>query len=107
MEKAIKKSRIPQSDSIQELAEFWDTHDSTDFEDELEEVTEPVFVRRGPIQVHLGSDEAQAVEQIARAEGVSPEEVVRAWVLQELAQRRDPRPRKQRAKARRHRPTKK
>jgi hypothetical protein len=22
---------------------FWDTHDLTDFEDELEEVTEPVF----------------------------------------------------------------
>jgi len=31
-------------DSIEKLAEFWDTHDLTDFEDELEEVTEPVFV---------------------------------------------------------------
>jgi CopG antitoxin of type II toxin-antitoxin system len=107
MEKSIKKSRIPQTDSIQELAEFWDTHDSTDFEDELEEVTEPVFERRGPIKVHLGSDEAEAVEQIARAEGVSEEELVRAWVLQELAHRKGPRSRKQRAVTPRRRPTKK
>ena len=34
---------IPKTDSIQELAHFWDTHDLTDFEDELEEVSEPVF----------------------------------------------------------------
>ena len=30
---------------LEELAEFWDTHDITDFEDELEEVKEPVFER--------------------------------------------------------------
>jgi hypothetical protein len=107
MEKAIrKKSRIPQTDSIQKLAEFWDTHDSTDFEDELEEVTEPVFVRGAPIKVQLGSDEAEAVSQIARAEGVSQEELVRGWVLEGLAQRKGLRPRKQPANAPRRRPTK-
>ena len=47
----MKKSRIPQTDSIKELAEFWDTHDFTDFEDELEEVTEPVFAERGAVTV--------------------------------------------------------
>ncbi len=41
----MKESKLPKTDSIQELAEFWDTHDLTDFEDELEEVIEPVFVR--------------------------------------------------------------
>ncbi len=42
----MKKSIIPKTDSIQELAEFWDTHDLTDFEEELVEVEEPVF---GPV----------------------------------------------------------
>lgn len=41
----MKTSKLPRTDSIQELARFWDTHDLTDFDDELEEVTEPVFVR--------------------------------------------------------------
>ena len=32
----IKQASIPQTDSIEELAKFWDTHDVTDFEDALE-----------------------------------------------------------------------
>lgn len=44
---------MPKSDSMQELAEFWDSHDLTDFEDELEEVAEPAFVRRKPIEPKL------------------------------------------------------
>ena len=42
--------RLPQTDSIQELARFWDTHDLTDFEDQLEEVAEPVFERQTVIE---------------------------------------------------------
>lgn len=38
---------IPETDSIEALAEFWDTHDVTDLEDDLEEVNVRVFVR-GP-----------------------------------------------------------
>ncbi len=39
----MKPKKIPQTDSTRELAEFWDTHDLTDFEDELEEVHEPAL----------------------------------------------------------------
>ncbi len=44
----MRNQQIPETDSIEELAAFWDTHDLTDFEDQLEEVTEPVFVRGKP-----------------------------------------------------------
>ena len=83
----MRKSKLPRIDSIKKLAEFWDTHDLTDFEDELEEVAEPVFVRGSAIKVHLKSQEAEAVEQMAQARGVSPDELIRAWILQELAHR--------------------
>src|SRR5438105_3348974 len=46
----MKTEALPQTDSIQELAQFWDTRDVTDFENELEEVTEPVFERTAVIQ---------------------------------------------------------
>ena len=39
----MKRTNIPQTDSIQELAHFWDTHDVTDFENELEEVERTCF----------------------------------------------------------------
>ncbi len=29
----MKKPRLPKTDSIKKLAEFWDRHDLTDFED--------------------------------------------------------------------------
>ena len=46
IEGSITRTDIPQTDSIQELAHFWDIHDVTDFEDELEEMSEPVFKRQ-------------------------------------------------------------
>ncbi len=83
----MKKSRLPKIDSIKKLGEFWDSHDLTDFEEELEEVAQPVFVRSTAIKVPLKAHEAEAVERMAQAKGVSQEELVRAWVLQKVARR--------------------
>ena len=49
---------LPQNDSIQQLSKFWDTHALTDFEDELEEVSEPVFECKNAKILHLQTDEA-------------------------------------------------
>ena len=56
----MSSRKIPQTDSIEELARFWDTHDLTDFEDQLEEVTEPVF-ERITVRVHLQPKEIEVV----------------------------------------------
>ena len=53
MGKSVNIANIPQTDSIQELARFWDTHDLTDFEDQLEELVEPVFEPEAVISVQL------------------------------------------------------
>jgi hypothetical protein len=45
MERPMKKLRFPTSRSVRKLAEFWDTHDLTDFDADLEEITHPVFER--------------------------------------------------------------
>ena len=90
----MKKSKLPKTDSIEKLAEFWDTHDLTDFEAELEEVAEPVFVCGTAIKVPLESREVEAVEQMAQAKGVSREELIRAWVLQKIARRNNAHPTK-------------
>ena len=68
MEKQIGSRKIPQTDSIEELARFWDTHDPTDFEDQLEEVTEPVF-ERITVRVHLQPKEIEAVEGDCKIQG--------------------------------------
>ena len=42
-ERTMKTSKLPRTDSIHELGRFWEKHDLTEFEDELEEVIEPYF----------------------------------------------------------------
>lgn len=84
----MKKAKLPNTDSIQELARFWDSHDLTDFEDQLEEVIEPVFRRDASINVHLAPPEVKAVSKMAERKGISREELIRTWVLQKLVQPR-------------------
>ncbi len=80
----MNNQQIPQIDSIEELAHFWDTHDLTDFENQLEEVTAPVFEREAKVTVQLQPEEVQAVKKIAASKGVDDTELIRQWVLEKL-----------------------
>ncbi len=82
----MKNVIIPQTDSIEELAKFWDTHDVTDFEDQLEEITEPVFVHRNgaTLAIELPTKEFKALQRLAQEEAVDPTTLTRAWILEKL-----------------------
>jgi len=82
----VNKQRIPQTDSIQQLAEFWDTHDVTDFEDELEEVTEPVFIRpdQATIRLPFPLQAWEALQKLAVDKGTTDVALAQAWVLEKL-----------------------
>ena len=85
--------RFPKTDSIQELARFWDNHELTDFQDELEKVTQPVFQRTracGPISLRLTPSEAAAVRRLAKSAGVSQDVLIHKWIHQQLKPRRKP-----------------
>ena len=76
--------QMPHTDSIKELADFWDTHDLTDFEDHLEEVSEVVFRRGSAVVVELPAQEVQAVQKMAQAQGVSEADLIHKWVTEKL-----------------------
>ena len=82
----MNRQALPNSDSIQELAEFWDTHDLTEFEDELEEVTESIFERNPEtvIRVRFQRQEYDLLRQIAKAQGMDFATLIRLWVLERL-----------------------
>jgi predicted DNA binding CopG/RHH family protein len=84
MEKHMSSRKIPQTDSIEELARFWDTHDLTDFEDQLEEVTEPVFERITVVRVQLQPKEIEAVKEIANSKGIDCSSLIREWILDKV-----------------------
>lgn len=84
MGKSMNIQDIPQTDSIEELARFWDTHDLTDFEGQLDEVTEPVFERDAVVEVQLAPEEIEALNEIAKSKGVGPADLIRKWVLEKI-----------------------
>ena len=64
----MSRSEIPKTDSIQEMAQFWDAHDLTDFEAELGEVSNVVFAREDVLEVPLAADDMHALRELAATE---------------------------------------
>jgi hypothetical protein len=67
------------------LTRFWDTHDLTDFEEELEEVAEPIFERVATLTLRLGPAEAEAVKRMAQSQGLADVDLIRGWVLERIS----------------------
>jgi hypothetical protein len=78
-----KRDPIPSSDNIEELAEFWQTHSITDYEDLMEEVPGPLLVRKS-VRVPLKPAEEKAVKKMADAKGLSPAELIHKWVAEKI-----------------------
>ena len=74
----MQARKIPDTDSIEELARFWDSHDLTDFEGHMEDVSEPV------IPIRLRRQEIEAVKRVAKTKGVRETALLRQWVREKL-----------------------
>ena len=101
--KRVGKSRIPEFATIEEEAEFWDTHDSAEFEDEFEEIDEPVEVlmyRSAPkkaLTVRLEPDLIDMLAGVARAKGIGPSTLARMWIMDQLRAARVRAPKRKRS----------
>jgi len=86
MEKQIK---IPEFKTLTEMADFWDTHSLTEFEDHLVEVKEPIFehLRDRRITVTLDEEHYQRLQVIAEHEQLSPVSLVNEWVIQQIEEK--------------------
>lgn len=79
-------STIPQIDSVEEWVRFWDVHDLTELENELEEVADPVFDRahQTVMRVRLQPEQAVALHRMARSKGVDDAELLKEWLNEKL-----------------------
>lgn len=86
MKKRIK-SKIPNFKTYEEEANFWDTHDITEFEDELEDV-EIIFDLEKPrdetLVVRMQKNIKEKLEETARKKGLNVSTLARMWLLEKL-----------------------
>lgn len=78
-------SRIPQFATREEEAAWWDTHDVTDYLDELK----PIRVRFAKnlsegLTVRLDPKTMQELRERARRQGIGPTTLIRMWVMERL-----------------------
>ena len=77
-------SSISKSRSIQEMAEFWDTHDATDFDDQTHEVEFSFDLRSHRHYIAIDPDLLARLRELAAARGLSAGSLANLW-LQERA----------------------
>ncbi len=80
------QSTISQSHTLEEMAEFWDTHSLADFEDQTHEVEmtfDPV-ARRSLVSIE--PELMQDLRRIARKRQVSTQTLVNVWLQQRVDQ---------------------
>lgn len=81
-------AKIPELKTRREAREFWDTHDLTDYLEDLEPVAEEIFVRpRAKQQILSIRIERRLVEllkKLAARKGLATSSLVRSWIMERL-----------------------
>ena len=81
-----KRDPIPRHfKSIEEAAEFWDSHDLTDYWDMTSEAHFDVDIQRQMFLTALEPELAKKLAACARERGISTETLINMWLTEKLA----------------------
>ena len=81
----MAESKLPDFDSLKELADFFDANDMGDYWQTMPEVTFDVAVTRKTRLVAIEEALAERVAKAAKEKRVSPEVLIEAWLEEKLA----------------------
>ncbi|MCA9994104.1 MAG: hypothetical protein KDE56_00070 [Anaerolineales bacterium] len=84
----MSKKNIPTFASVKEEAEFWDTHDITDFLGELE-IGKGVYTpkpgeKKAVMTIRIASALKEQVDMVAQSYDVSSSSLLRMWIVDKL-----------------------
>lgn len=71
--------------SPEEAGQFWDSHDSADYEKNMVDVECEINIKRRTFLVPLDRDLYRKVQSIARERGVSAEALLNMWILEKAS----------------------
>jgi len=79
-----KVSSISKARSIEEMAEFWDTHSLADYDDETYEVDMTFDPAARQNYVSIESELMQELRRIAQVRKVSTQTLINVWLRKEV-----------------------
>ena len=81
------KSRIPDFKSREEEAEWFDTHDMADYQDEFQTVRARFAKNLSEgLNIRLDKETLASIRAKAHEQGIGPTTLVRMWILEHLRQ---------------------
>lgn len=85
----VKLKKIPEFKNREEEANFWDTHDFTDYVDfskkqDVKLIFELDKPKEESLVVRVQSSIKRALEKLAKSQGISPSTLVRMWMIEKL-----------------------
>jgi len=82
-----KTEKIPEEfKTYEQAAEFWETHDSTDYLDDLEEVEMKVDIKRKHYLIELDMNTAELLKKSAKKKGVPISFLANELIQKQLAE---------------------
>lgn len=85
----MKVTKIPKFKNYAEEAEFWDTHDVTDYLDEMKFVDVEFLPRQKKeetVTIRIEPKLKEKLAQMARSYGVNLSTLARIWLIEKLRQ---------------------
>ncbi len=84
-------SKLPTCDNEQEAAEWFASHDTAPYMDEMEEVPEKISIARSrpakkPVGLRLRSDYLEALKKVAERKGIPYQTLIQMWLVEKLRQ---------------------
>ena len=84
----MSEKSIPIFASVKEEAEFWDTHDITDYLGELE-IAEGVYTpklgeKKAVMTIRIASSLKEQVDMVAQSYDISSSSLLRMWIVDKL-----------------------
>lgn len=78
-------SRIPDFKNRQEMAQWFDTHDMADYQDEFKTVRARFAKNLSePVTIRLDPETLKKLRQQAHQKGIGPTTLARMWILERL-----------------------
>ena len=82
----MTKLKIPDFKTLEEAAEYWDTHSFADYAEDTEPVEIEVCLARRKIMFEIDSDLSEKLKKIARKKRQSYDKLISSWIREKIMQ---------------------
>ncbi len=82
----MNENKMPEFETVEELVEFFETHDMGEHFDEMPEVHFDVDIQRRSFLISVDKELMKKLAEVARAQHTSTEQLVNSWLEEKAAQ---------------------